>query len=1228
MNQNEILSSVFDDEMCKSIMDFSHTISCTVADAFIVMSRKAACFINFLKRHGNISFNGDLVTDRILDINLEQFTGKDIVIIDDVVVSGTTIYTMIKKLKSVNAKRIRVFVLGVNKEFYNPQLFLYVDDNGNTQNYIQTPYIPVSDASCTRICSNIVSTFALDISPYDVDFPKHDFKYISKKNFEHIVSNPDWDSYDVSSDLQAQNNIKNITLLPTERIINLFDKTIGLPISKLGFYKIRLFAKYNEKKQSYLVNAIPYFLFNEITAHDINLIYNEWFGIENQKSIPDVAKVRILQYIIAEKLFKIWNKSICNIFENELTWKIDKSAFYSIFPKDYYSTFINIINSTEKLNCSINTLILSPNFEYLDNSFESKISMTDEQQDNMAVLQTKLIEPFTNLYFTKEKESRDLVLKYGDKAFDIPEYQRIIERLKHGYSYHMLIKLLEDFPNIYDKITTVSLFVDEAIDAGIIVPIIAEESKDGIGTFFFRAYRHGEDVPFGELQEKLSAIMLVNYAKEGGNKILSKLRVEKMLVLLIRIGIKQGIFKPSPQDSIYYNVNIDSYLYGNIATTQDLTSRRSYHYLKHRTDARWLSEVLQDKGILCMKDDCIESVEDNIDIAIDKQTAAKVAAIGRTFAKLYKNHEDKISPSISDDDLVLFSTCMSPQDILNALAAELSIFTDRWKNIKFRINGLLKSNPNLMYTTILKGDIYTSINSGQLKFFSFIEKKAQQRIDEISQQLYDSDELNIYGTHWDQFWSDNRNWDENSIDKQVFNAIISEGKYLLFFNLLCRMLFLSTIDTLNDKDVQKWIVQIKEYQAKLQHDIFSQFEEAKELIAFSSQIVDWVVNDKEIDPTIPVKITHMISYYSERIPSLLSDVELLVDRHGKPCKISRYTCAIFLAVPEIKFSSVRSAFDSYFGSNNIEYKLFPIAEPTHNLTEPGMWFFIRGGSVSIINQIFLNCVYNKMDSLAIRYVKIYYNLSENLRLKVNDSCNAKQHFGTFGLYSSCFKKYKTKKSMIPIYWIMENSHANSTLVDELEKNDSSCFVISEQTVENFETTSSSSSTVITTRLKTTIEKFRKEYQNMPKKCEIFVSYSEDSLEHISKIEKIVERLQKENFNVYFYKNAPLGTDMISFMRKIETSDITLIVGTPSYRERAYEREDSGVSFEDRILADVYMSKQREKIVPISFGSFENSFPTPFNKLKGMSMTEPTEKELDTLVAGLINRYKINSSKKN
>ena len=150
---------------------------------------------------------------------------------------------------------------------------------------------------------------------------------------------------------------------------------------------------------------------------------------------------------------------------------------------------------------------------------------------------------------------------------------------------------------------------------------------------------------------------------------------------------------------------------------------------------------------------------------------------------------------------------------------------------------------------------------------------------------------------------------------------------------------------------------------------------------------------------------------------------------------------------------------------------------------------------------------------------------------------------------------------------------------------------------------------------------------MRKKCKVFVSYSEDSFEHIERIRKVVNRLESEDFIVHFFEDAPLGTDMIDFMRKIETSDITLVFGSPEYRDKANNKLKSGVSFEDRILSGVFMSEQREKIVPIAFGDIDKSFPSPFNKLKGMKLTGPTAEEMDALVAALIRRFIENKKQK-
>lgn len=1223
MTKNKILNYLFDDETCKNIIDFCSAINEASADVYIVMARKAACFVQFLERARYIDFDGKLVTNRLLDYDTEWLRGKKVVLIDDVIVSGTTIFTTIKKIEAAGVASIQVIVLGVNKEYYNVELFEY-ENMGERKNYITHPYLLLTDAGCIRMCSNIVAIFSLDIAPYDVDFPQHSQIMLSKYNFEQIILNNEWTSYDVSSDLQSENNIKNITLLPTKEIVRKFDAVMGFSVSSIGFFKIRILAKYNTKKNKpYTVNVIPYFLFNEITEKDVLSIYHKLLG-DDTIDLSTIAKLRILQYIFAQKLFNIWVESVNSLLGKALTWEIDYTAFSRIIPHYYWENILSISNSKAPLfDGEIQFQKIEP--VYLT---DKDYCSVDSQSDSIA-LQPKLVDLFTNLYHNKELESRTIVKEYGSKAFDMPEYTELINRLNHGYSYQDMIRLISGYSDIYDIETTVSLFIDEAIDAGVIVPIIAEECNDTFGRFYFRAYRHGEDVPFGELQEKMCAVLLSNYAAIGGEKALSKLRIEKLLVLFIRIGLIQKIFRPSPQDSIYYNVNIDSYLYGNITTIQDTSSSRHRHFIKYRNEVTWLTDILNEKKIILKdKNGKITGVADPINLPLDRSTLGKISAIGRIFAKLYLNALDKKVPCLTDDDFVLFSTCTYPNDTLNALSAELAIFSDRWKKEENIIRNNLNCNPPKILD-LKSNEIYFSINSGQDKFFDFMNQKGAQRINEIRAQLYEDSELNIMGTIWDQFWPENIEWTQKTITPYLLHIIKTEGYLLVSFNLLCRLLFLCVEP--DEAQIETWKQQIAEYKNKLLSQWFGDKKAyTDKLFHLCDSVNSALIRKSTLN--ICMKICNAISSLNASVASVLGDAELMIDRHGKTNQIIRYTHLLYLRLPESEFENIRDPLYEKLASLNLQFQPFPIVEPNAYFPDAGIWIFLpRKCNIYQLRQIVSHIIKDHA-KFKITECKVFYNLSDELRLKTIGECGAKRYFGHFTSYSQALADIlrstsKTISSINPtIYWILENAKRNDRTISELENILSSDFTVANRSIIKLNIHRKISTTVFISTPMSTLDRFRKEYNSMSP-CKVFVSYSMEDDEHLKKIQLIVDRLQKEGFIVYFYENAPLGTDMIKFMRRIESCDIALIIGSPSYHQKAMEASESGVSLEDGIFADIYQSKNREKIVPVTFGTFKNVIPVPFNKLKGMQFSDyPTNAEMNSFMAAVINKYKTILSK--
>lgn len=134
-----------------------------------------------------------------------------------------------------------------------------------------------------------------------------------------------------------------------------------------------------------------------------------------------------------------------------------------------------------------------------------------------------------------------------------------------------------------------------------------------------------------------------------------------------------------------------------------------------------------------------------------------------------------------------------------------------------------------------------------------------------------------------------------------------------------------------------------------------------------------------------------------------------------------------------------------------------------------------------------------------------------------------------------------------------------------------------------------------------------------KSKKIFISYSEDSKAHINRIKKISDKLKSKGHVVYFYADAPLGTNNISFMQNIECCDIIIIIGTPKYKEKAMKIKKGGVFFEENVIGVSYMNERFESIIPIAFGEFSDSFPPPFNLNKGVRCKRIDTNFLNNLV---------------
>lgn len=1001
MKNEAILDYVFDKTMKQQILNYASYINATNADVYIVMARKCACFTNFLQDLNLIAFNGLVITDKRLEYDIDVVRGKKVLIIDDIVVSGTSIYNVIDTIKTV-ADSVQAIVLGVNTKWFEKEI-LEIDG----KSYICAPYNNYSDSECMQICSNLVRCFALATIPYDVDFPTFSSIKMSQALFSQIIAFDDWYSFDVSSQIQAENNVKAISLLPTRELIDELSNEIGINVGAYAFCKIRLFVRYlNKKKETCVVTAVPYFLVNEIANDCVSELYKKFIGLK-EETLSSIAKLRVLQFVFSAKLYNRWVEKINKVTGKTINTEFNFSKFNSVFPTDMYDAVMNSVKNINNCQC-----LDIKEIEPIDYSNEiCKLKIRDGS--TIASLQARLVEPFTDLYLNKELEARALVKKFKKQVFQDPEYRKKVNRLKSGYSYNFLRQIIEkDCGDNFNVDVIVSLFIDKAVDAGVIVPIIVYDKTRKI---LYRAYRHGEDVPFGEKEEKLCALMLQDYQNIGGESSISKLRLEKLLVLLLRIGLHLKLFtrfaSNTQNEDLLYNskklytpskaANITSYLFGDIVTIDAVNANGEAireHYIRNKNDAIWLSGILEEKGIITLNDVKKYTVEDNINLEVDTQERSCAQNIGQVFGFLYREAEETKKVDDFNDMLTQLSTCLFPRDITSALAAEIAIFSSYWQRKKKKLSELLDRNQFELLAQELKHEkLYSAINSGQKKYTSFMDRIPLKYINTVTDYLKEKVKTNRLIAPilslWESFWPSSIVWTEESIPEDLLAIITREGIWILLMNCYVRGV-LYFIDT--NKDRETYLKEISDYKDKLKS--YTKSEKAIKIV--ETQLCDLknsITSEKK---------TKLIKALFERIDdlvgkslSILQTSDLIINRFGQVNKISRYSNALFISpISDSEELFEKAVYDQFSG---IDSSSLRVVHKNENKLGRGM-LIVGTGKKDTRKQLFvLLKSLLQLNEVKIN-AKLFLNLPEEFQIKAVNECNTNHKYGYFWSYIDMF----------------------------------------------------------------------------------------------------------------------------------------------------------------------------------------------------------------------------------
>lgn len=731
------LLECFEPKMQKQLLDFCTRVSKVQADVFILMARKATCFFNCLEELGLIHFDGYVTSERILDMDCEWLRRKKVVILDDAIVSGTSINRTINKLVEVEVESIEVYVLTVNKDWFSEDML--TDEKGKS--YLYPNCNVETNEGCIELCYNVVKSILLQPRPYDIDFPYFNRIELKERNMRYLINREGWNCYDITSTEQRVNNIYALTIIPTVDKLKIFEKQYNSAFLDRCLVKLRIYATFKEKnKKMYSLRLVPMIVFDRMPIIEIENIFNELIvQTEEYKYFKDMfitatSKLRFIQFYFSVKFAEYWINGLpkfIGLSKEDLTFEDRNLSF--VFPEE--------IDKKVKKLCESKIILVN-----VHNIAEMGISSADGESKitgrDMISVESRLIEPFIKKYYEKEIPCRELVLKKGKEVFDNEKYAELVQRLNTGITAHDMLENVGYVREYYDIQTRVSLFVDRAIDMGMIVPI-TQISNNHV----FRAYRHGEDVLFGKREEILYLTMLHEYeekARSGAG--ITHISTEKMIVLFSKIGIQNDILRPyisnfttNPQDDngeIYKILRVKTYLKGPVGLVGDVSVHKKTKekpYITEESKSIWFTNIFLQKQLIEVTKDDLYHIPEIDTTSITKKHLLGTKNVGILFGQLC-NPQIETGINLGDDELTKLATCLTIDETIKAIAAEINIFTKEWDYIPLTYD---KEKDEKILTDRKKGKVYEALNSAYMKLLSYETGEAK----EIVKKVAFSDEL-------------------------------------------------------------------------------------------------------------------------------------------------------------------------------------------------------------------------------------------------------------------------------------------------------------------------------------------------------------------------------------------------------------------------------------------------------------------------------------------------------
>jgi hypothetical protein len=847
---------VFPHAVRAPLLEFNKYISHIDADFIVFMARKSLRLHDLLLAIGGENTKKQFFSDHIFDQDLRRFKGKRIALIDDTLILGTTLGRVQQNLLNAGALEVSTHVFCVDKVNWCSDLVIP-----------DKIFLEFEPDEMLTFCAAEVQALAICGIPYLSDFPISEPAKFSSPKLAKLQSLFRWEVHTLTTPRQDIENAFTYSYLPRLEVIERYTNVVGdVFIGLIDILKVRVFGR--KVENSHWLKFVPIVTLkpvhedtvDEIFIRALNLFTNLTENNKNNFSknlSSSISKIQFIQYVLSSILGQIFSEDVREATAKSKALRLDSHEAVRHLgvwlQNEICVIHQELDNGVNKFPLTLNSeplkiaeaplppQIVSTSIKDFDRITNNRYVDERSQMSTARNLLTDMTRIFVEFYRTHELPARNEAKKFGCKIYDV-DYLKVphINRLRYGFAWRVLVeRLVGKERSVTDRrASLLSLILDSLIDMGIAVPILVHQ--EGV---LFRAYRHGEDVLFGEQEIALSHDAVVGFLKGADKAEVTRIAMEKLITSLIRVGVARGFMEEiNGQSGSQGMARIGYNLHGSVPFFP-----KGNEYIADDKNS-WLSDYMVDRGVFKRNEKGRYTLGKRPEAALRQANANTEAnQLGWLIGKLY------LAGQFSDKDFIVLASCISPKDTAAALAVETDLIR-RWadRELPMILSKIDSEKPDTYKNALRKivsGYGYTAMNSARLKLIGFKEGKPKVIVQGCEEYLRTLENGDFLAAHWNGCWHSLISTSLLVEQFDRFDSWIDKCSSEIFSSALCVFsIELGLVSAIEKSDSQK--------HSKTRNKVVSYIEEMTKFVnvggkqsKLANRLIDACKNEEIIDPS-------------------------------------------------------------------------------------------------------------------------------------------------------------------------------------------------------------------------------------------------------------------------------------------------------------------------------------------------------------------------------------------